>query len=135
MTTTSAPAGGFPSQAALEARHGLAGSRFAEIDSVRIHYVDEGQGAAIVLLHGSYASLRQWDDWADGLSADHRVLRFDMPATGLSGPAPDGDYSAGAKLSLIPGLTALLGIGRFLLVATSSGGVAGAAFAADYPER
>jgi len=130
---TSAPAGGFPSQPELEARHCLANSRFAEIDSVRIHYVDEGQGPAIVLLHGSYASLRQWDDWADGLKADHRVLRFDMPATGLSGPA--SDYGAEAKLSLIRGLTALLGVDRFLLVATSSAGVAGAAFAAACPER
>ena len=135
MTTTSAPPGGFPTQTALEARYCLPGSRFAEIDSVRIHYVDEGRGPAIVLLHGSYASLRQWDDWAEGLTADHRVLRFDMPATGLSGPAPDGDYSAEAKLSLIRGLTTLRGIDRFLLVATSSAGVAGAAFAAEHPER
>ena len=129
------PEGGLPSQAALEARYGLPSSRFADIAGVRLHYCDEGHGPDIVLLHGSYASLRQWDDWATRLRHRHRVVRFDWPAFGLSDAVPDGDYSAGGKLALIAGLADLLGIDRFTLVATSSAGVPGVAFAATYPDR
>jgi pimeloyl-ACP methyl ester carboxylesterase len=132
---TTQPEGGFPTQAELEARYCLVGSRFAEVNGVRLHYVDEGAGPAILLLHGSYASLRQWDDWAAGLRDRYRVIRFDFPAYGLSAPAPDGDYGAAAKCALITALLDRLRTGRVLLVATSSAGVPGAAFAAADPAR
>ena len=133
--SVSGPEGGFPSQAALEARYGLPASRFADIGGVRLHFCDEGSGPTIILLHGSYASLRQWDDWAIRLKTGYRVVRFDWPAYGLSDAMPDGDYSAASKLALIAGLADLLGIDRFTLVATSSAGVPGVAFAAACPDR
>ena len=56
-------------------------SRFIDIDGQSIHYTDEGQGEAVVLVHGS---LRQPADVA-GLGAAlapryHRVIRF-RPST------------------------------------------------------
>ena len=47
-----------PDEATLRLRYGLPNSRFADIDGQTIHYVDEGRGPAIVLVHGSYGSLR-----------------------------------------------------------------------------
>jgi pimeloyl-ACP methyl ester carboxylesterase len=103
------------------------------IDGQSIHYVDEGQGVPIVLIHGSFGSLRAWNPWADVLKTKYRVIRFDLPAMGLSGPDPEGRYDTVRAVELIRKLTAKLGVGRFLLAATSSGGEVAAAYAALNP--
>src|SRR5262245_60271035 len=67
-----------------------------EVRGMQVHTRDEGprtDDVPIVLLHGTSASLHTWDGWADGLKAQRRVIRFDLPAFGLTGPAPDGDYT------------------------------------------
>ncbi|MDZ5648161.1 alpha/beta hydrolase [Nitrospirillum sp. BR 11828] len=120
---------------ALRARYGLPASRFMDIDGTPIHYVDEGQGPVIVLVHGSYASLRQWNNWADILRRRYRVIRFDQPPAGLSGPSPSADYGVDLTLRVIDTLTRRLGADRFLLVSTSSGSVPAVAYAALHPDR
>ena len=67
------------------------------IGEQQLHYVDEGTGPAVVLVHGSYASLRQWQAWADALKGSYRVIRFDRPGMGLSGPSPDARYDGDAE--------------------------------------
>jgi hypothetical protein len=49
-----------------------------------IHYVDEGSGAAVVLLHGLGGNARNWPLQRRHLSATHRVLSIDLPGHGLS---------------------------------------------------
>ncbi len=122
--------------AALRARYALPQSRFVTLDGQHIHYVDEGSGPVVLLLHGSYGSLRVWEDWARILRADYRVVRFDRPPMGLSSPAAQSPTSPGtADMQLIDALTAKLGIERFFLVGTSSAGLPAAAYAASHPER
>jgi pimeloyl-ACP methyl ester carboxylesterase len=124
-----------PSEAALCARYALPDSKFITIDGEPIHYVDQGSGDAIVLIHGSFDSLLAWNDWADALKGRYRVVRFDRPAAGLSGRDPLGRYDTARDLQIIQGLTAQLGIKRFFLVAVSSGGQMGAAYAAEHPDQ
>jgi pimeloyl-ACP methyl ester carboxylesterase len=131
-----APAGvPLAEEQALRARYGLPNSRFMEIDGTPIHYVDEGQGPVIVLVHGSFASLRQWTGWADRLKQRYRVIRFDQPPAGLSGPSPAADYGVALTMRVIDTLTRRLGADRFLLVSTSSGAVPAVAYAAEHPDR
>lgn len=120
---------------ALRVRYALPNSRFMEIDGTPIHYVDEGQGPVIVLVHGSYASLRQWTGWAERLKQHYRVIRFDQPPAGLSGPSPAADYGVALTMRVIDTLTRRLGADRFLLVSTSSGAVPAVAYAAEHPDR
>jgi pimeloyl-ACP methyl ester carboxylesterase len=129
------PARLLPGDAALRARYELPASKFMLIDGEPIHYVDEGRGEPIVLIHGSFASLRQWDGWARILSKHYRIIRFDKSPEGLSGPNPQGDYSVPRRIEVIDRLTRKLGIKRFFLVATSSGGDEAAGFAAQHPDR
>ena len=68
-------------------------SQFIEIDGMNVHYRDEGEGQAIVLLHGTGASLHTWDKWTDELKKTFRVIRLDLPAYGLTGPHPEKKYS------------------------------------------
>lgn len=120
---------------ALRTRYAVPGSRWLMLDCEPIHYVAEGRGPTILLMHGSYASLRQWDEWADGLKDKYRVVRFDLPPAGLSGPNPDVAYSTERKVRIIAALLDHLKIGRALVVATSSGGLPASTFARERPGR
>ena len=124
-----------PDDAVLRSRYALPESRFALISGESIHVVEQGQGPVVVLLHGSFGSLRMWNDWAAELASRYRVIRFDRPPMGLSGPDPAGRYDTERELRILSELTGQLGGERFFLVATSSAGVVGAAYAAAHPER
>lgn len=122
-----------PADAELRARYALPQSRFIDIAGEPLHYTDEGRGPTILLLHGSYASLRQWDEWAKVLKRHYRVIRIDQSPAGLSGPS--ADYSLRHKFSVIDALMDRLGVKRFVMVGTSSSGLPAAAYAAARPER
>ena len=123
------------SLAELEARYATPDSRFLDIDDIRVHYMDQGQGPVVVLLHASFMNLRTWDRLAGALATSFRVIRPDLLIAGLTGPDPTGNYSMERNLELVDGLTRKLGIERFAIVATSSGGIIGFRLAARQPER
>ena len=75
--------------AELKAKYATAESKFMDLDDMAVHYRDEGNPAdktPIVLLHGTAASLLTWNGWTAALQAEHRVIRLDLPAYGLTGP-------------------------------------------------
>ncbi|MBB5686387.1 alpha/beta fold hydrolase [Sphingobium boeckii] len=122
-----------PDEADVRLRYALPQSMFVDIDGQSIHYVDEGSGDAIILVHGSYGSLLIWNDWAAALSPHYRVIRYDRPPMGLSGTDPEGRYDSDREQALIAKLADKLGVDRFVLAATSSAGEPAAAYAADHP--
>src|SRR5271169_6803699 len=67
----------------LLATYASGASKFVEVDGLRVHYRDEGQGPPVVLLHGTGASLHTWEAWTAVLSPHYRVLRMDLPGFGL----------------------------------------------------
>jgi pimeloyl-ACP methyl ester carboxylesterase len=89
----------------------------------------------VVLLHGFGASLQTWDVWAEGLAATHRVVRIDLPGSGLSPPDPAHDYRDERSLQLLRALLDDLGLPRASLVGHSMGGRIAWTFAAQFPER
>src|SRR5262245_48825341 len=73
--------------AELAARYGNAESRYVDLPSgIRMHYRDEGQSTApvILLVHGYSASLHTWEGWVPRLSEDYRVISIDLPGHGLT---------------------------------------------------
>lgn len=124
-----------PDEGEMRARYGLPGSQFIDVDGQTVHLVDEGSGPPVILVHGSFASLRMWQDWADALKGRYRVIRFDRPGMGLSGPNPEGRYDGDAEAALIGKLADRLKLDRFVLVGTSSSGEGVAHYAATHPER
>lgn len=124
-----------PSELALRTRFASESSQFVVIDGETVHYKIEGRGPAILLLHGSFASLRQWDLWAKELRKHFKVVRYDQSPLGLSGPHPAADYSLEHRFRVIDALMARAGAERFVIVGTSSAGVPAAAYAAARPER
>src|SRR5665213_3432533 len=57
-----------------------------------LHYRTEGQGPAVVLIHGVGADLSSWDAIAPALAGDFTVLRLDLRGHGQSGHI-EGDCS------------------------------------------
>jgi pimeloyl-ACP methyl ester carboxylesterase len=124
-----------PSESTLRERYAFDNSQFRSIAGRDVHVIDEGEGPAILLIHGSFGSLRMWDDWSKALKGNYRVVRFDRPGMGLTAPSPDARYGREAEMELIGPLLDDLGIDRVVIVATSSGGDAAAGWAALNPER
>jgi len=124
-------------RAALEARYAAAPSQFLEAAGVRLHVRDTGprEAPSIVLLHGFGSSLHTWDDWAAELQTAHRVIRFDIPGFGLTGPDPSGDYTEERAQAVILALMERLGVERAAVIGSSMGGRIAWRFAAAHPER
>ncbi|SVE42847.1 uncharacterized protein METZ01_LOCUS495701, partial [marine metagenome] len=70
----------------LKEKYASSNSRYLSIDDTVIHYQDEGEGPVLILSHGALASLHTWDGWVDALKSKYRLIRFDIPGFGLSGP-------------------------------------------------
>ena len=93
---------------------------------------DQGRrdGPTIVMVHGFAASLHTWEPWAQALSRTHRVVRFDLPGSGLSAPDATGDYADMRSMQLLAALMDTLGVQRATLIGNSMGGRIAWSFAA-----
>jgi pimeloyl-ACP methyl ester carboxylesterase len=84
------------SAASLVARWAPPPSDFIEVQGQIVHLRDVGPrhtGAGspppIVLIHGTGASLHTWEGWTAALQGQRRVISFDLPGFGLTGPWSD----------------------------------------------
>ena len=119
----------------LEAKYAGPASRFINIEGVRIHYRDEGQGPAVVLIHANFASLLGWDPWVEALQDSYRVVRMDMTSHGLTGPDPTGDYSPERTLEIFEKFIDVMDLDEFSIGGTSMGGTVAIHYTHDHPER
>jgi pimeloyl-ACP methyl ester carboxylesterase len=113
-------------------------SKFISIDGMSVHYRDEGNASdsiPIVLLHGTGASLHTWEDWVNELKAEHRVIRLDLPAYGLTGPNPTGDYSQEFYATFVNDFLTKIGVSKCIIAGNSLGGSIAWNFALKYPEK
>ena len=122
----------------LVAKYGGEISKFLTLpDGSRAHYRDQGRmdGAPLVLLHGSNASLFTWEGWVAELGNEFRVITLDLPGHGLTGRVVGDDYSAQGMARFLLAFADALGLESFVLGGNSMGGGIAARFARDYPER
>jgi pimeloyl-ACP methyl ester carboxylesterase len=110
-------------------------SLFADIEGMRVHYRDEGQGLPLLLLHGTSSSLHTWDGWVERLKDHRRLVRLDLPGYGLTGPAPDIDYSPARLARVVVKLLDQLGIERTDVAGNSLGGRVALTLALDHRKR
>jgi len=124
-------------RADLEAKYLNSPADMIEVAGNRLHVRDSGpkDAPAVIFIHGFGASLHTWEAVAQGLAADHRVIRFDLPGSGLSGPDAGGDYTDARCRALLTALMARLGIAKASLVGHSIGGRIAWGYAAREPER
>jgi len=122
----------------IRARYANPDSKFVVLegaDGIEVHYKDEGKGPAVLLVHSSSGDLKDWDGWVKILAPRYRVVRLDLPAFGLTGPVPSGNYSVDRYLTLVDALMDHLGIESFAIVGASYGGLVAFRYAATRIER
>ena len=121
----------------LVKKYSNSSSQFVAIEGNRLHIRDTGNpnGPVIVFIHGFGASLHTWEEWSIVLEKDFRVILFDLPGSGLSGPDQKLDYSDDRSNQIILGLLDTLKVQKMSIVGNSIGGRIAWYFTAKYPER
>ena len=125
-----------PREALLQS-YARPGTSFVQVAGQPVFLQDTGPRDAptLVLLHGFGASLQTWDAWAAELDKDWRVVRMDVAAFGLTGPAVNQDYSDEADVVRLLALFDQLDLQQAIVGGHSMGGRIAWNFAATHPER
>lgn len=107
-------------------------------DGLRLHYLDSGNGDAVLFIHGSgpgasgHSNFKQ--NYPEFVAAGHRVLVPDLPGYGAS-DKPETDYTLDFFVDALFGLLDALDIPRCTLVGNSLGGAIAIRMALLQPQR
>jgi cis-3-alkyl-4-acyloxetan-2-one decarboxylase len=107
-------------------------------DGLHLHYIDEGIGEPVVMLHGNPTWSFYYRHLIHGLRDAYRVIVPDHIGCGLSDKPGDSryDYTLARRVEDLEALLDHLGLDRELtLVLHDWGGIIGMTFAARHPER
>ncbi|MBN2800406.1 MAG: alpha/beta fold hydrolase [Deltaproteobacteria bacterium] len=96
----------------------------------RLHYLDEGQGPPVVMVHGNPTWSFYYRDLVKELSRDHRCVVPDHIGCGLSDKPDDWGYHIGDHVDNLVALVEHLGLQEATLVVHDWGGAIGYAAAA-----
>ena len=123
------------SRETLWERYAYADSKTVKIDGMPVHYRITGEGAPVVLIHGTGSSLHTWEDWIHDLQDRFQLIAVDLPAFGMTGPHPERDYSITAYVDFVESFVQHIGLDSFALAGNSLGGLISWAYAAQHPQR
>src|SRR4051812_49684891 len=105
-----------------------------EVDGFRMHYVDEGDGEPILLLHGEPTWSYLWRNIIPQLPG--RKVAPDLIGFGRSDkPEEIGWYSYDRHVASVAGLVDALDLRDLTLVVHDWGGPIGLRYAVDHPDR
>lgn len=106
---------------------------YFETPAGRIHYVDEGEGDPILLVHGTPTWSFLYRRLIKDLSRDHRVIAADNLGFGLSDKPVGCSYLPEDQAKSLAALIAALGLKDLVLVVHDFGGPIGLSYALDHP--
>ena len=117
-------------------------SDFMYVKGQFVHFRDEGpktDPTPLVLIHGTAASLHTWQGWVGALRGRKRVITFDLPGFGLTGPFtgeyPRDDYRGDTLAHFTLDFLDALHVKRFAIGGNSLGGEVAWRVAAIAPDR
>ena len=109
--------------------------RYADVAGCAVHYVDEGAGPPLLLLHGNPTWSFLYREIVTGLKDRHRCIAVDHPGFGLSRPRPGYRFTPAEHAVLLEALVEHLGLEEITLMVQDWGGPIGFAVATRQPER
>ncbi len=109
-------------------------SNYLETDNGKLHYVDEGEGPVVVMVHGNPTWSYYYRNLISAVKKNHRVIALDHLGCGLSDKPQDYQYTLENHIANLELLLATLGIDKFSLVVHDWGGAIGMGVATRRPE-
>ena len=122
----------------LKAKYQKSNSVFIDIDGMPVHYIVEGKlddSLPIVFIHGTSASLHTWDTLSSLLKANKKIIRFDLPAFGLTGPNRLNQYNFNFYNQFIDEFLLKLNVSKCIVAGNSLGGSIAWNYAIASPEK
>jgi haloalkane dehalogenase len=110
-------------------------SRFAELGGATVHYVDEGEGPPLLLLHGNPTWSFLYRNIIAGLRDRYRCIAPDLPGFGLSLAPPGYHYTPAEHAVVLERLVEHLDLREVTMMCQDWGGPTGFAVATRQPER
>jgi 3-oxoadipate enol-lactonase len=110
--------------------------RFVKANGLVIHYRDHGRrnAAPLVFINSLGTDFRIWNEVAEILAPDFRIITYDKRGNGLSESGPDKNDMADYARDLM-GLLDQVGLGHATIVGLSIGGLIAQEFYRQHPER
>jgi pimeloyl-ACP methyl ester carboxylesterase len=109
-------------------------SAYATVGSLRLHYVDGGQGRPVLLIPGWPQTWYAWRKVMPALAKNYKVIAVDIRGMGGSS-RPVGGYDMGSVAADLHGLMSQLGYNRYAVVGHDIGMWIGYALAVDLPQE
>jgi haloalkane dehalogenase len=100
-------------------------TRFADLPSGRMHYVDEGRGDVLLFVHGTPTWSFEYRHLIRALSGRYRCIAPDHLGFGLSDRPDDASYTPEAHADRLRAFVRHLGLRRFTLIVHDYGGPIG----------
>ena len=107
-------------------------SKFATIDGMRIHYVEEGAGRPVLFVHGNPTWSYLWRNIIPKVAETERALAIDLLGFGKSDKPVDADYSFDQHCAIVSEFIQSMGLKDVALVLHDWGGLIGMNYAIDH---
>jgi pimeloyl-ACP methyl ester carboxylesterase len=96
----------------------------AQVDGVRLPYVEHGSGEPIVLVHGAFSDLRIWELLREGIASKYRFIAFTQRYFGTAAWPDDGkNFNVETHADDLAKFVTRLNAGPVHLVTRSYGGL------------
>lgn len=110
-------------------------SHFLKLDSYNYHFLDEGEGDPLLMLHGNPTWSFYYRSLIRGLQHQNRCVVPDHMGCGLSDKPQDYPYTLDTHIRNVESLVEHLNLDNITLVVHDWGGAIGMGFATRHPEK
>ena len=110
-------------------------SNYLALGNLKYHYLDEGSGPVIVMLHGNPTWSFYYRNLIQAFRSSHRVIVPDHIGCGFSDKPQNDSYRLQNHIENLKALIEKLEINSLDLVVHDWGGPIGLGFAVQYPEK
>jgi len=110
--------------------------KFVEVDGIRVHYVERGQGQPVVLLHGNgmYTQELESSGLVDLAAEKYRVIALDRPGYGYSDRPRDTNWDPVEQAQFLYRVLQQIGVEQPVVVGHSWGTLVAVALGLEHPE-
>lgn len=122
----------------LAGRYIKPSSKFMKLSNgAEMHYRDEGNRTkpTLVMVHGGFGSLQNWEGWIEPLKNDYRLISMDLLGHGLTGGYPAKIYTRHSNRDAIHELLQKLSVKKYTVAGNSFGGGIALEMALQYPDE